>query len=382
MQQLTPATSLEWSRPSSPDAEPQPQPLPARALPMALWEDHLLPLLTCKDAARLACTCRALKGVVRELFKGDLGTVKMKKLRAVLTTFPVARSLLLEESHYGWWERPPEEGLVEWLREGGRGSHLVKVHAEDDRASDLVHTALRGGALPSLKAVNVKLEERMARASLTEGFLGSMHELCMDLTRIEELQLAALGLVRQLPALIKLDLKVSSYMAMRNDPPVHWPPFIPPSLKALFLDVKRNTFPNQLLLPALPGMLEASGARLERLEVLVPNGVDNLGDGLVHVAQAVRCCSSTLKAFLFTTTAGDLSIGWEAESYDCYAGEKAQLRVDWGEVLVGVSASAGSRCSCFRTSSSSPCSRGELPSAASFSSSCGTTSASFRPMPA
>jgi hypothetical protein len=56
---------------SSPDAEPQP--LPTRALPMAVWEDHLLPLLTCKDAARLGCTCKALRGVVREHFSGDLG---------------------------------------------------------------------------------------------------------------------------------------------------------------------------------------------------------------------------------------------------------------------------------------------------------------------
>jgi hypothetical protein len=42
---------------------------------MAVWEDHLLPLLTCKDAARLGCTCKALRGVVREHFK-DLGTIK------------------------------------------------------------------------------------------------------------------------------------------------------------------------------------------------------------------------------------------------------------------------------------------------------------------
>jgi hypothetical protein len=41
---------------------------------MAVWEDHLLPLLTCKDAARLGCTCKALRGVVREHFRGDLGS--------------------------------------------------------------------------------------------------------------------------------------------------------------------------------------------------------------------------------------------------------------------------------------------------------------------
>jgi hypothetical protein len=277
--------------------------------------------------------------VVREHFKGDLGTVKMNKLRAALTTFPMAKSVLLEDKH-AWRSIMEEEAQVDWLREGGRGSHLVKVQAEGDAASYLVHAALREGALPSLKAVNVTLYREMLRASLTEGFLGGMHELHLYMTDWFELEaeLAALGLVRQLPALVKLDLEVHTSMAMHN---AQWPPFIPPSLKTLFLDVKGNSLPSQpllpALLPALPGMLEASGARLERLEVLVTNFVDNLGDGLVHVAQALRRCSSTLKAFLLTTAAGD-SIGWEAQEYDFYAGEKAALRVDWGDLLVGVSA--------------------------------------------
>jgi hypothetical protein len=36
---------------------------------MTLWEEHLLPLLTRKEAARLACTCKALRGVLCEHFK-------------------------------------------------------------------------------------------------------------------------------------------------------------------------------------------------------------------------------------------------------------------------------------------------------------------------
>jgi hypothetical protein len=60
---------------------------------MALCEDHMLPLLTCKDAARLGCTCKALRGVVREHYRGDLGLIKLKELRAALTTFPRARSV-------------------------------------------------------------------------------------------------------------------------------------------------------------------------------------------------------------------------------------------------------------------------------------------------
>jgi hypothetical protein len=43
-------------------------------------DDHLLPLLTCKDVARLGCMCKALRGVVREHFK-DIGSSKMEQLR-------------------------------------------------------------------------------------------------------------------------------------------------------------------------------------------------------------------------------------------------------------------------------------------------------------
>jgi hypothetical protein len=60
--QVMPSATSKRPRPSSPDAEPQPQLLALLALPEAVCEDHLLSLLTCKDAARLECTCRALRG--------------------------------------------------------------------------------------------------------------------------------------------------------------------------------------------------------------------------------------------------------------------------------------------------------------------------------
>jgi hypothetical protein len=52
-----------------------------------VWKDYLLPLLTCKDAAQLGGTCKALRVVVREHFK-DIGTIKVDQLPAVLTSFP------------------------------------------------------------------------------------------------------------------------------------------------------------------------------------------------------------------------------------------------------------------------------------------------------
>jgi hypothetical protein len=69
LQEPTPAIPLK--RPASPDVKPQP--LPARPVPMVVWEDHLLPLLTGKDAGRLICTCEALGAMLREIFQGDLG---------------------------------------------------------------------------------------------------------------------------------------------------------------------------------------------------------------------------------------------------------------------------------------------------------------------
>jgi hypothetical protein len=75
----------------------KPPPLLMRSLPVNPWANHLLPLLTCKDAARLACTCKAVRGVVREHFK-DLGRIEFEQLRAALTTFPRARAVAIADS--------------------------------------------------------------------------------------------------------------------------------------------------------------------------------------------------------------------------------------------------------------------------------------------
>jgi hypothetical protein len=265
---------LKRSRSPSPDADSEPQPLPARALPEALWEDHLLPLLTCKDAARLGRTCKALRGVVREYFY-DVGTVKVEQLQATLTTFPRTRTVQLRGSR-AEGGREDKEALVEWLREGGRGRHLVTVWCPDETALiNLVHTALRQGALPSLTFVSASLEHETQRESLTRGLLGGMHEMVLNInTKLEddevEAQLEALGLVRQLPALTKLEVQ-----AFGRGDRVEWPPFIPPYLRALCIDGQDG-----LCLSALPGMLGASGARLDRLEVIIPSDFRAIGDAL------------------------------------------------------------------------------------------------------
>jgi hypothetical protein len=94
---------------------------------MAVWEDHLLLLLTCKDAARLGLTCKALRGVVREHFR-DLGSVPLKHLQAALTTFPRARSLMPCRSHTcGWGTTAQREALVGWLCQAGHGADITTM---------------------------------------------------------------------------------------------------------------------------------------------------------------------------------------------------------------------------------------------------------------
>jgi hypothetical protein len=297
---------------------------------MAVWEDHLLPQLTCKDAARLGCSCKALRGVVREHFK-EIGTIGLKTLRAALTTFPRARSVTPHSYDYEKWRREDMEALLQWLCEGGRGRHLATVRLDGEAAFIFTYVALRLGALPSLKAMSADLKHRTARAFLTDGFFGGMHELRLSVNCRDDLQVAALGLVQQLPALTKLDVDTLRPGYSREVPTL-WPPFIPPSLKAL-----RFGSANRSLLRALPGMLEASGARLEGLEVHIPPDFSAIGDGLVHVAQALRCCSPSLKSFLLGPQNEDCILFVNKRSQD-YASQVERLRMQWAEVLAGVSA--------------------------------------------
>jgi hypothetical protein len=296
-----------------------------------VWEDHLLPLVACKEAVRLGSTCRVLRTVAREHYRGDLGMVRRENLKAALTTFPRARSGDLTGDHRQAYE---SYKLVEWLCVGGHGRHITTLTTTPKfnyDANETVHEALRRGAFPSLKNVAANLEYEAPRAALTEGLFGPMHELRLKLLcgyRLAD-QLAALGAVRQLPALAKLELEVCEEI----DDPLQWPPFLPPSLKALritttgYFDVRII----QSLLRALPGMLAASGAALDTLRIELPPDFRHIDDGLVHVAQALHYCSRTLKSFHLSAGEGVIL---ERADYEAQA---EQLREQWAEVLTGVS---------------------------------------------
>jgi hypothetical protein len=300
-----------------------------------VWKDHLLPLLTSEDAARLGCTCKALRVVVREHFK-DLGSVKFKSMKAALMTFPRARTMNID--FHPQWEDQDMEVLVQWLREGGGGRYLERLTATGTIGAPYhFHGALRRGALPSLKNLNADLERKTHRAILMEGLVADMHELrlIIDSTSALEPQLAALDLVRQLPALAKLELSICLYDD--GDDPGEWPGFIPSSLKALRIQPYLEApSPNESLLRAFPFMIGASGARLDRLEIVLPYDSEAIGDGLVHVAQTLRVCSPTLKGFRLATDDSELlQIHGDTEDY---ADQVERLRVQLADVMAGASA--------------------------------------------
>jgi hypothetical protein len=303
-----------------------------------VWEDHLLPRLTRKDAARLVCTCKTLMVVVREHFSGDIGVIKLDKLRAALTAFPRARELMLTGYIGGGGDEDNEsEALLQWLHEGGRGRHLVKVRAEDGAASDLFLRALRQGALPSLKGVDCSLRDEAYQASLSEGLLDTMHELRLKvgISWWAGPWAATLGLVRQLPALAKLELEVTVQNPEASNL-VQWPPFIPRNLKALYINAQ-----DELFYSALADMLPTSGARLDRLEFHIPSDLEDLGDGLVHVAQALRCCSPTLRGFLLLPEAYRCIDFCDGTEWPADLEEQQRVPLQWADVLAGVSACRG-----------------------------------------
>jgi hypothetical protein len=326
------------------------------SVPVSVWEDHLLPLLMSKDAARLACSCKALREMARERFK-DLGKIKLWKLQAALTSFPRARTVVPQEiwpdAERAQWGDEGRRALFDWLCEEERGRYLEEMTETVYFSSDarkLLHEALQSGALPSLRRIKANLEDEVERRALMGGFLGGMHELRVDIElrlpwgddendgfeddlQDVKIQLEALGMVRHLPALAKLEVRKLG----EDGDHVQWPNFIPPSLKALSIDVDEYAefLTPDSLLPALPGMLAASGARLDRLEMLVPANHDEMIKGLVHVASALRCCSPTLKEFLFKT---GYPYGQEDEDSDEGQAQVERLRVPWADVLAGVSA--------------------------------------------
>jgi hypothetical protein len=254
-------------------------------LPLDLWRERLRPCLSGEEAVRLRGVCRALKGLVMG-WPMRLAGRGVLPCEAVLACFPAAEHLAIR---FDEPLAPAEESkIVELLRRHGtlkrvdwRGGAVVRR---------LLLSAVGAGALPNLTYFHFSLGDPSDRQILSHGLLPLLEEVHVTIEMDRKMQVAALEPLRRLPRLRRLWLWV--YCDGGQEVAFPLPPFIPPSLKSLNLDIS----PGRLLEPLLgelPSMLQASGAALEEVR-LCPLVGDPAGYGAA-LARVLRACSSTLK---------------------------------------------------------------------------------------
>jgi hypothetical protein len=113
------------------------------ALPPSVWQEHLRPMLSVKEAARLRVVCTALKVLVVE-WPMHVGVMEAGHLEAALTCFPATEDLSME---FPDPLDPVEESrMVELL--GKHGGTLKNVREYGEGATRLLSSAVRAGALP------------------------------------------------------------------------------------------------------------------------------------------------------------------------------------------------------------------------------------------
>jgi hypothetical protein len=238
-----------------------------------------MPMLSLKEAAGLRVVCKAMKGLVME-WPMSLGAPQVWDLEAVLTCFPATESFHV---FYAYARRPPAEvsRMVEFMRGHGGTLKLVEVGWEGSRR--LLSSAVlpgRGPAQPQLKNFELSPKDPVHRQLLSGGMLRLLEDVRVTFRMDEEEEVAALGHLRSLPHLRRLEL--------HSEKPgeAAFPAFIPPSLKSFF----PHLYPLatlESLLRELPSMLQASGPSLEEIQTSMPVEVS--------LAPVLRTCSSTLK---------------------------------------------------------------------------------------
>jgi hypothetical protein len=256
----------------------------ATALPLSVWQEYLVPMMSIEEAKLMRCVCKALRGVVDEC-PMKLGRVSAKKLKAALTCFPAAQSL--DMALEGPLPAAKEGGWVEVLRK--HGATLKRVTAEDMDAEELLWSAVRAGALPKLSYFDLMLADPVHRQLLTDGRLRMVEELHVATRGFgnAEEPLRALEHLRQLPLLRELTIEGEHAPVA----PAVFPAFIPPSLKTLTLNFHQAPLLESLLLQ-LPPMLQASGAGLEEIKFSPLEPSAACGAALARV---LNTCSPTLK---------------------------------------------------------------------------------------
>jgi hypothetical protein len=253
-----------------------------------VWHEHLRPLLSVREVTRLRIVCKSLKLLGRG-WPMRLGWVRGEDLEAALTCFPAAEGFTM---YYDEPLDPAEESrVVELLR--AHGGTLKRVEAFNEVGERLLLSAVRAGALPNLTSIYLSLDSPDSREVLSGGILRFLEDVEVRIDDGE--QVAVLEPLRLLPHLRCLSLECPDGVAA-------FPPFIPPSLKALIIEIKPSATPGSLP-RELPSMLQASGACLELFEVRSPY-VELTAQCGVAVARVLHRCSSTLKTVKLLHLAG------------------------------------------------------------------------------
>jgi hypothetical protein len=291
----------------------------ATALPLSVWQDHLVPMLSRVEAGRLRCACKALKGITDEC-PVDLGSVNMEDLRAALRCFPKAKSvgMNLDETL-----EPPEYGeMMKLLIQ--HGETLTRVTATGCGAEGVLAFAVATGGLPKLTYFEIDLADFRQRLPLSMDLawaaLEEVKVIAADPAGAEHM--AFIEHLRHFPKLRRLSL-------IAEEPNAPIPAFIPPSLKSLSLDITPAA-PLEALLRELPSMLQASGASLEEIEVLTSD--DPSAEGSAALAHVLRTCSPGLKSVAIPPKDGDEPGAWgdDVGSVLVTCCERVErLRVSW-----------------------------------------------------
>jgi hypothetical protein len=263
------------------EAEGYPRLSLVTALPLKVWQDHLSPFLSIKGVVGLRGVCKALRGVVEECPVQLQSDLPPWNLEAALRCFPATTELNLSAG--APLETAEESALVELLR--GHGGTLKEVWAYGLGADRLLSAAVIAGALPKLNYLLFPLEDPVYRQILSGGTLRFLESAVVTVMPGRAEHIAALEPLRRLPHLQSLRLECGA-----GRPP--FPPFIPPSLKNLILEVWQVEHLESLL-RELPSMLQASDARLEEIELSLPRALS--AGCTAALAQLLQACSYTLK---------------------------------------------------------------------------------------
>jgi hypothetical protein len=257
----------------------------ASALPAPVWLEHLLPLLTIREAVVLRTTCSAIRDIVADL-RVDLDEHQVQDLRAILTCFPKAERITLHEDDP--MSQAEEDSLISWLEE--RENSLILEHWKPTNrflsTGRFLRRAWRAGIFKSVESAEFDLSFEDDGDRLVQGAISHVKSVDVEISpEAPHVEQAALGYLRNFPALTHI-----CFLMPWEDP--EFPDFMPPSLESLTLLSHEIDYEPLLLPGRLSSMIESSGAKLRTLELNLFNLDDEVtAQGLRSLLQA---CAPTL----------------------------------------------------------------------------------------